>query len=191
MLLRCRSKYLYVVLALAGCSESNSSAGDVVELIGRDWSIPPGEHYKCIGIEVDRDMYIGEFRTIGPLGEHHALLTVADKLGGFGGTQLGEYDCEVLTTDPQMIYASGVGTGPLAMPEGVGLKIEAGQFLHLNLHLYNATDETITTRSSIEATLIDPVAPEREARDGVQRHVRDRCARRPNNDDRRWLHVHA
>jgi hypothetical protein len=91
------------------------------------------------------------------------VLTVTDQLGGIGGTQLGEYDCEVLTVDLQMLFASGVGTGSLAMPDGVALKVKAGQFLHLNLHLYNSTDSMLSARSAIDIKEIDPVPPEREA----------------------------
>jgi hypothetical protein len=152
-----------VTVLLAGCTSEPGGPRELVELIGRDWSVPPGEHYKCLGIPVERDIYISEFRTAGPLGEHHTVLTVADKLGGLGGTQLGEYDCGVLTVDLQMLYASGVGTSALAMPDGVALKVKAGQFLHLNLHLFNATDNTLSARSAIEIREVDPVPPEREA----------------------------
>ena len=33
------------------------------------------------------------------------------------------------------------------MPAGVGLKVSAGQQLHLNLHLYNASDNTLLGQS--------------------------------------------
>jgi len=154
-----------VVSLVIGCGGgSEPEYGVATELIGRDWSVPPGQElYKCIGIQVDRDMFIHEFSTLNPPGEHHTLLTVTDELGGIGGTQLGEYDCSVLTVDLQMLYASGVGTDTLVMPEGVALHVRAGQFLHLNLHLFNTTDAVIATRSSILATEIPPVPPEREA----------------------------
>jgi hypothetical protein len=149
---------------LPGCaSDPEGPPTGTVELIGRDWSVPTGEHYKCLGIQVEQDMYIRELRTFGPLGEHHTVLTVTDRLGGIGGTQLGEYDCNVLTVDLQMLYASGVGTPPLAMPDGVALEVRAGQYLHLNLHLFNATDDVQSARSGIEAVLVEPVPTERLA----------------------------
>lgn len=148
---------------MGACGGSDDPSGPI-ELIGRDWMVPAGgELYKCIGIQVDHDMYISEFRTSGPPGEHHTVLTVADQLGGLNHTQLGEYDCDVLTLDLQMLFASGVGTDTLAMPDGVALPVKAGQFLHLNLHLYNSSDAPISGHSGVEATLVDPVGPDKQA----------------------------
>jgi len=149
---------LIPVLVVIGCGGGASTPGEPVEIIGRDWTIAPGtEQYKCIGIQVDHDMTISRFQTENPIGEHHVVLTVTDQLGGYGGTKLGEYDCSVLTLDLQMLFASGVGTDALAMPDGVGLEVKAGQYLHMNLHLFNTTDQPITAHSGILATLIDPV----------------------------------
>ena len=47
-------------------------------------------------------------------------------------------------------YASGVGTGPLVLPEGVGLVAKKGQQIHLNLHLFNAGEQDISGTSGIE-----------------------------------------
>jgi len=154
-----------VATLVVGCGGGTDPvSGELVELIGREWTVAPGQElYKCIGIRVDRDMYIHQFETANPLGEHHAVLTVTDQLGGLGGTQLGEYDCSVLTVDLQMLYASGVGTDTLALPEGIALPVRAGQYLHLNLHLFNTTDTEISTRSAILAKLVSPVPAERQA----------------------------
>jgi hypothetical protein len=145
------------------CDEAPAEDYSEIELIGRDWTIPPGEQYKCLGIQVERDLYISGFDNDNPLGEHHAVLTVTDQLGGLGGTQLGEYDCDVLTLDLEMLYASGVGEGALTLPEGVALKVEAGQFLHLNLHLFNTTPGELTGHSAIITSLVPPVPAELEA----------------------------
>jgi hypothetical protein len=147
------------MLVAVGCSGGKSGPSAPTEIIGRDWTVPAGmEMYKCISIQVDRDMYISDFQTENPLGEHHTVLTVTDQLGGLGGTMLGEYDCSVLTLDLQMLFASGVGTDTLAMPPGIALYVKKGQFLSLNLHLFNTTDNDISAHSGILATLVDPVA---------------------------------
>src|SRR5689334_22685532 len=101
-------KRALVVMTMAGaCGGETSTPGEPVEIIGRDWTVPAGtEMYKCVGIQVDHDMYISQFHTDNPLGEHHTVLTVTDQLGGLGKTQLGEYDCTVLTLDLQMLFAS-------------------------------------------------------------------------------------
>jgi hypothetical protein len=149
---------------VAGCGGEESVSKEPFEVIGRDWTIPAGvETYKCIGIQVDHDMYISQFHTDNPLGEHHAVLTVADQLGGLGGTKEGEYDCTVLTLDLQMLFASGVGTDTLTMPEGVALPVKAGQYLHLNLHLFNTTDAPISGHSGIVVTPHEEVGPDMQA----------------------------
>ena len=148
-----------LVLMAIGCGGNKSTSGTTQEIIGRDWTVPAGtEMYKCISIPVDHDMYISDFQTENPLGEHHTVLTVTDQLGGLGGTMLGEYDCSVLTLDLQMLFASGVGTDKIAMPPGVALYVKKGQFLSLNLHLFNTTDADISAHSGILATLVDKVA---------------------------------
>jgi len=122
------------------------------ELIGRDWTVPPGaEMYKCVGILVDHDLHIDDLDTRRPLGEHHAILTVSDRLLGPGETHLGEYDCTARMVDPQVLFDSDL---PVAMPDGIDVK--AGQYLNLNLHLFNATDEAITGHSAIVASMRVP-----------------------------------
>jgi hypothetical protein len=167
-----------LLLAVPACGDDGMSTGDdttepdanpvdptLIELIGRDWSVPPGQElYKCIGITVEEDMYIDLFHTPNPTGEHHAVLTIANGPGGVTGTQLGEYDCDVNTLGLEMMYASGVGTDDLVMPDGVAIKVEAGRFLHLNLHLFNTDpSETISAHSAIMGRRVDPVAPAMEA----------------------------
>jgi hypothetical protein len=48
------------------------------------------------------------------------------------------------------IYASGVGAGPLEMPDGVAIHLAAGQQLLLNLHLFNTGDSGLAGTSGIE-----------------------------------------
>jgi hypothetical protein len=61
----------------------------------------------------------------------------------------GDYNCNVGELGLVMLYASGVGTSPLDFPSGVGVKIAAGTQIHLNLHLFNATDAPLTGDSAI------------------------------------------
>lgn len=116
---------------------------DFTALIGRDWTIPPGERYKCVRIQVQQDMYIAQFRANAPLGTHHTVLTVSN------GGSLGEYDCSASNLDLQMLFASGVGSDDLAFPSGVAIKVSAGQYLNLNLHLFNTTNGDISGRTEI------------------------------------------
>lgn len=126
-------------------------------LIARSWTIPAGDEiYRCVRIQVEQDMYINGFRSLTPTGEHHTVLTVKDSLGGIGGNQTGEYNCDAGTLDLQMLYASGVTTADLEFPEGVGMKLTAGQYINLNLHLFNSQAEgDLSGESTIYVKLID------------------------------------
>ena len=157
-------KALAAVLVCAACGGGGTSSDDTpmpdapdvpqewTSLIGRDWTVPPGsaDTYKCKRIQITEDMWINGFRQIAPLGTHHTVVTVSTN-----GQQLGDYDCGVSSLDFQMLYASGVGTAELLFPEGVAMKIKAGQYINLNLHLFNASDELLTGTSGIEVKRIE------------------------------------
>lgn len=118
------------------------------KLIGRTWSIPAGGHdiYKCVRITVPQDMYITDIIAQAPLGTHHTVVSIAS--GNAAGAD-GEQDCSVGTIGRNMLYASGPGTDPFSFPPNVGLKVAANTQLHLNLHLYNASDEPMSNESAI------------------------------------------
>jgi hypothetical protein len=113
-------------------------------LIGRTWTLQPGalDIYRCVRVTVPQDMYITSIMAQAPLGTHHTVLSISS------GTD-GEQNCGAATLGMVMLYASGVGTSPLDFPTDVGVKVAAGTQIHLNLHLYNATDEVLAGDSAI------------------------------------------
>ena len=117
-------------------------------LIGRTWTAQAGQQdiYRCVRVTVPEDMYITSIIAQAPLGTHHTVLSVAT---GLANGPDGEQDCNVGTLGLQMLYASGVGTSPLNFPDGVGIKIAAGTRIHLNLHLYNGSDQPLGGDSAI------------------------------------------
>lgn len=150
-------------LLVIGCGDGGSS-GDPVDastgspdaavppgytrLVGRTWSMPAGQAdtYKCVRLTVPTDTFVTNISAQAPAGTHHTVLSIA--AGNAAGPD-GEYDCGVGTIGRPMIYASGVGTDDLAFPTNVGLKIAAGTQVHLNLHLFNATDQVLNGDSGI------------------------------------------
>ena len=134
---------------------------ETLELVGGDWSMPAGEEgYVCVRHTVDRTMVVNEFRPIQPLGTHHTVVTlVPDPEAGTDGTTA----CAAFTNGPDMIYGSGVGTDPFAMPPRVAIKIEAGTQVLLNLHLFNSSTAAISGHSGIEVTLLPEEAVVHEA----------------------------
>jgi hypothetical protein len=146
-----------VAALLAGCGGGDApSSPDApaipdgyTRLIGRTWTLGPGDldTYRCVRFTVPEDTYVTNIIAQAPLGTHHTLLTFADNAATRG--EDGEQNCGVATSGMVMLYASGVGTDPLDLPEGVGVKIAAGQQIHLNLHLFNATDGELSGETAI------------------------------------------
>jgi hypothetical protein len=118
-------------------------------LVGRRWDLPGGANmYRCVRVTVPHDMYITDFIAQSPAGAHHAILSIA---GGFGtdGPDGDDDGCGPSAIGVHMLYASSIGTEPLQFPQGVGIKVTAGQQLHLNLHLFNAGDDSLSGESAI------------------------------------------
>lgn len=128
-------------------------------LVSGDWSMDPGdEGYVCVRYTLPEDMYVSGFRPIAPFGTHHTVLSVEDD-----GKPDGQYDCTGGMNGPRMLYGSGVGTDPLQFPAGVAVKISAGEQINLNLHLFNATPDTISGTSAIEVLPVDASEVQHEA----------------------------
>jgi hypothetical protein len=103
------------------------------------------------------DQWITAIHPIAPTGTHHTVLMLGPPDGPDGDTE-----CDSSLVKPS-IYASGVGTEALVLPDGVAIKVAAGQQLLLNLHLFNASDNPITGTSGIEVKLAEPTGIAQEA----------------------------
>ncbi len=142
-----------------GGADADIPSGDWSRLIEGTWEIPPAtEFYKCARLTVQEDCTIRAFRSIGPLGTHHTVLTVGAPNGPDGIT-----DCSAGTNADTMIFGSGVGESRFEFPDGVGVKIPAGQQLVLNLHLFNVSDTAITGTSGTDVQLTTAANVEFEA----------------------------
>ncbi|MBN4050202.1 hypothetical protein JYT28_00440 [Desulfobulbus sp. AH-315-M07] len=149
-----KTPIIAAALILAGCSqdagqlETTDYLNDQTweELIAGDWAVEPAtEKYFCVRKTVDRDVDIAAFAADAPLATHHTVLTVGEwsQPDGFS-------ECGVTSMNATMLFGSGVGTEPLHMPNGVAVRVEAGQQLLLNLHVFNTTADTLSGRSAID-----------------------------------------
>jgi hypothetical protein len=140
-------------------SDTDSSIpADFTALIGRDWSLPAGatDTYRCVRLTLTEDTYITSFMAQAPIGTHHTVVSiVSNNVAGPDG----DYNCDVAELGTQMLYASGVGTSPLDFPANVGLRIPAGTQIHLNLHLYNASDNPITGTTTVMVKRVASAPP--------------------------------
>jgi hypothetical protein len=123
-------------------------------LVVGSWELPAAsELYRCVRFTLPQDLTVGAFRSLGPIGTHHTLITVADDSTEPDGAA----DCDALTGGIHSVTAAGVGSNDVEMPESVGMALKAGQQLVLNLHLVNPADEPLRGQSGI---LVRQMAPE-------------------------------
>lgn len=136
----------------AGTSDAGAWHADASDDIGwqtviaGDWTLEPrSERYVCVRKTLDRDTTFGAMRAINPLGTHHTLLTIGEPDAPDGVS-----DCDASVNHPLLVAGSGVGTNPLEFPAGVVMKVDKGQQLLLNLHLFNVGDQPLTGTSGTE-----------------------------------------
>ncbi len=132
-------------------------------LLTTDWTLPPPndptpDRYFCADITVEEDVLVSSFRTISPNGTHHTVLSV----GPPNGPDSDGYLCGVGDNRTALLYASGVGTDDFTFPDGVGLRIEAGQQIRLNVHTFNATDFDLSGTSGVAVKIVPEVDTEAE-----------------------------
>ncbi|HTL37867.1 MAG TPA: hypothetical protein VL326_32270 [Kofleriaceae bacterium] len=122
-------------------------------LISRQWSAIAGsEEFDCRGQQVTEDMYISGFRALAPSGTHHTLLTIDTD----HSAPVGNFDCNGLNiadAEP-LLYGGGLGTNDFLFPQGVAIKIPAGSWLQLYLHIENTSDATETETSGVEVQTV-------------------------------------
>lgn len=154
--MRARQILIALVLALAACGADDSATGDdapdpdgYIELAGADWTLAPGsESYLCVTRTVTEDLWIDALRPVAPPGTHHTVLSVGAPEGADGITE-----CDGATQRGTVLFASGVGTEPLVLPEGQAAYIRAGQQLHLNLHIFNVGAATLAGHAAVDGRL--------------------------------------
>lgn len=119
------------------------------DLIASAWALPAGaERYLCVRTTLEEDVYIDAFDAISPGGTHHTVLTVGPPSGPDGARP-----CNSFENHHIMIFGSGVGTEAFSLPPGVAVRVEAGQQLLLNLHLFNASEDELEGVSGIRARI--------------------------------------
>lgn len=122
-------------------------------LITADWELAAGEErYFCQRVTLTEDVYFSAIRAINPPGTHHTALTAEPSTARVpdGLTECGS------ALSPQGIFGSGPGTDPVFYPDGVGLRLRAGQQVLLNLHVFNGSEEPLRGTSGAEIVKTAP-----------------------------------
>jgi hypothetical protein len=151
-----------IPLLVAACSSDGSTPGTApskpkakdatqttqayTRVIEGAWSLDPGTENSnlCVKQMITEDTYIHAIRPVAPLGTHHTLMTIGD-----------EKDNCTSSVATGFVYAAGVGTQGLTLPDGVALKLPAGKVLQLSLHVYNTGSTVLTGTSAMEVLTMD------------------------------------
>lgn len=162
-----RHVWILVVFVVA-CSSSSGGGGDMagmmpggdmtlppgtmaMRLIGSDYEIPPGqEFYQCQRITLPADLHIVRITPVSPLGVHHEALAIENSPKAEGTSRCSADD---IAFNVKSLFASGVNSPTLNMPAGAALKVAAGQQIQLNLHLFNATMQTLKATAAIDVVV--------------------------------------
>jgi len=111
------------------------------------FTVPVGqEFYRCRRVTTTEDIWIKSLTPTSPAGVHHQVFAI-DK--STNPPPDGEANCPVLQPNWTDLFASGVNSPSLDMPEGVALKVPAGKQMILQLHLFNATNKEINGSSTL------------------------------------------
>jgi Copper type II ascorbate-dependent monooxygenase, C-terminal domain len=130
--------------------------GEWTLLLEEGWTLPAGGEVAqwCADVVIEEDTFISAIRPVHPPGTHHTTLSITPD----------QTPCTTQAVFSNgILYAAGVGTEALRMPEGVAMKLPAGHVLHLGLHLYNVGEEQLDGVSGIEVIRVDPEDVEHEA----------------------------
>ena len=143
-------------------TDAAPDADGFVPILTVDWTLDPPEganpdKYWCSSRTLTEDTIITGFRDISPSGTHHTVLSF-----GTGGTDDPGSECSVFSNHSNLLFASGVGTDDFVFPDGVGLPLQAGDQIFINVHLFNATEGELTGTSGVSVLTADSVDIEAE-----------------------------
>jgi hypothetical protein len=164
------NKSWLLVVALGGCGGDDGGGMTTPDaqtnafqtLITSSWSLQPGtEIYQCATVTLTREMFISELRPTIPTGTHHTVVSI--------GVPTKPDSAGYMCSDPfefggSFIYGTGVGSIPFVYPDGVALHLQAGQQVHVNLHLYNTSDSVLTGTSGIDFKEVPGATVQHQAR---------------------------
>jgi hypothetical protein len=131
-----------------------------MRLLSVDYSLNAGqERFLCQRLTVADDLWISEITPVNGQATHHQVLAIDVS----GSQPDGLVDCangiELNVIKWKMLFASGVNSPSLTMPDGVALHIAAGQQIVFQMHLLNATQSAVNSNASIDIRTLPDGAP--------------------------------
>lgn len=131
----------------SGSGDGSISGGSWTTLAQRPWSLNALEEaYKCRGVMITQDTWIAGYRPVDPAGTHHLIVTLPPTAG-----PLGDYECNAADVQSEkLLYGAGLGTAQFMFPPGVAMKLTAGTYVNLKMHVANFGDTPLSGTSGVE-----------------------------------------
>jgi hypothetical protein len=156
---------ILALLLLAGCSGGNHNGPDgggnpdmagsnALTLVSANYSLQPmTEAYECARVTATRDWLIHTVTPVNGVATHHQVVGIdpQKRMPDTDPTAANPPICpgiEVMNWN--LIFADGVGSPSLTMPDGVVMHVHAGDQLVFQLHLLNASPNAVTSSASVQ-----------------------------------------
>jgi hypothetical protein len=152
---------LLAVFFIGACSGSSIHVpGDLgsqtTRLISADYKLDAGqEQYLCQRTTLTKDFYITAMTPSSGPGTHHEVLGIdtshshSDGVTPCGGQEIADI------FNWTLLFASGLNSPALTMPDGVALHVHAGDQLVMQMHLLNATQSAVSSTAYIDVATVD------------------------------------
>jgi hypothetical protein len=109
------------------------------------------------------DLYIHVITPVNGLATHHQVLGIDNAKKSPDGLAPCGTGVEFDVFNWTMLFASGVGSPTLTLPDGVAFHVHAGDQLVFQMHLLNASQQAVSSTASIDIVPLDAAALKDEA----------------------------
>lgn len=154
----------WLLVALAACGSDHAAAPDAaatgdaavettISLRTTAFVQPPGETYHCWYFHAYTPVQaIAGFHPVAGAGVHHLALFFQP-----GGSVQPDRECETFG-QWSLLYGAGVGTPDTAFPAGIAMPLRGDGVYILQVHILNATDQSLTVQAGVDLALTAPGA---------------------------------
>ena len=126
-------------------------APPAIRLIAHEYTLEAGqETYLCKRVTLATDWLIGDITPTSAAGTHHQVLGIDPRKSAPDGVFECAGNAEFDPLSWQMLFASGVNSPTLTMPEGTAMVLRAGDQIVLQMHLLNASTRAITALAALD-----------------------------------------
>jgi len=158
--------FAFAVFGVTGCNGGAPSPQlqPSMRLLTADYQLAAGqETYLCKWVTMTEDLLIHSITPVDGQATHHQVLAIESTKNIPDGLKPCGTQAEFDILTWKMLFASGVGSPTLTMPDNVALPVHAGDQLVLQLHLLNASNQAISSTAALDVVTLEPTAQPQEA----------------------------